>query len=212
MIVGLLFYLLGKLRLGRVVYYFPAHVLVGCIGGISIFITITSFNVSTGSSFTFSKEGLENFVDHWKLFFIAVGMEATLRILTCLTRNPAGQPRFPLLAPLFFCCITPIFYLCLVVFGIDMTAAVSAGCFFPPSDGCDADDAPGDCGYSTLWDSIFNEHLLDMWRVFNFATVSWAAVFKALPTVVSLGAFSLIHVPINIPAFAISIDAGMCKQ
>jgi len=35
----------------------------------------------------------------------------TLRILTCLSRNQAGQPRFPLLAPLFFCLIAPIFYI-----------------------------------------------------------------------------------------------------
>ena len=33
-LVGALFYLLGHFDLGRVVYFFPNHVLVGCIGGI----------------------------------------------------------------------------------------------------------------------------------------------------------------------------------
>ena len=33
-IVGAVFYVLGKFKLGRVVYFFPSHVLVGCIGGI----------------------------------------------------------------------------------------------------------------------------------------------------------------------------------
>lgn len=33
-LVGVLFYLLGHFDLGRVVYFFPNHVLVGCIGGI----------------------------------------------------------------------------------------------------------------------------------------------------------------------------------
>ena len=32
--VGAVFYCLGRFNLGRVTYYFPAHVLVGCIGGI----------------------------------------------------------------------------------------------------------------------------------------------------------------------------------
>lgn len=32
--VGAVFYCLGRFSLGRVTYYFPAHVLVGCIGGI----------------------------------------------------------------------------------------------------------------------------------------------------------------------------------
>lgn len=31
-IVGLVFYFLGRLELGRILYFFPAHVLVGCIG------------------------------------------------------------------------------------------------------------------------------------------------------------------------------------
>ena len=207
-VVGLVFYALGKLKLGRVVYYFPAHVLIGCIGGIGVFITITSFNVSTDSSFAFNMDGFRNMLDNWNLFVVVLGMEMTLRILTCLTCNPLGQSRFPLLAPLFFCLITPIFYLGLKIFNVDMATAVQAGYFFPSSDGCDANDASEDCGYSTVWDSIFNEHLFDMWRAFHFTSVSWRAVFKALPTVVALSAFSLIHVPINIPAFAISIDAG----
>lgn len=40
-IVGMTFYLLGKFSLGRVVYFFPSHVLVGCIGGIGAFIMTT---------------------------------------------------------------------------------------------------------------------------------------------------------------------------
>jgi MFS superfamily sulfate permease-like transporter len=39
-VVGILFYALGKLQLGRVVYYFPAHVLIGCIAGIGTFARI----------------------------------------------------------------------------------------------------------------------------------------------------------------------------
>jgi len=31
-IVGLVFYFLGRMELGRILYFFPAHVLVGCIG------------------------------------------------------------------------------------------------------------------------------------------------------------------------------------
>jgi SulP family sulfate permease len=39
-VVGILFSALGKLQLGRIVYYFPAHVLIGCIGGIGTFAQI----------------------------------------------------------------------------------------------------------------------------------------------------------------------------
>lgn len=204
--VGITFYILGKLGLGRIVYLFPAHVLIGCIGGIGVFITLTSIEVSTGTSFSFSMNGLASFVEHFHLFAIVVGMEVTLRILTYFSRNKAGQPRFPLLAPLFFCLVTPIFYFGLVIFGVDMQTAKDQGYFFPSSDSCDSPS--NNCGNGTFWESIFDEHLLDMWRVFDFSSVSWRAVFKALPTIVALSAFSLIHVPINIPAFAISVDEG----
>ena len=32
--VGTVFFLLGYFRFGRVIYFFPSHVLAGCIGGI----------------------------------------------------------------------------------------------------------------------------------------------------------------------------------
>ena len=140
-IVGITFYCLGKLGLGRIVYLFPAHVLIGCIGGIGVFITLTSIEVSTGTSISFSMSGLASFEEHFLLFAIVVGMEVTLRILTCLSRNKAGQPRFPLLAPLFFCLITPIFYLGLVIFGVDMQTANDEGYFFPSSDDCDSSES-----------------------------------------------------------------------
>ena len=34
LLVGISFYSLGKLDMGRIVYFFPSHVLIGCIGGI----------------------------------------------------------------------------------------------------------------------------------------------------------------------------------
>jgi SulP family sulfate permease len=40
-VVGATFYMLGRFSLGRVVYFFPSHVLVGCIGGIGAFIINT---------------------------------------------------------------------------------------------------------------------------------------------------------------------------
>merc|ERR1719491_101591 len=60
--VGLVFYLLGRLELGRIVYFFPSHVLVGCIGGIGAFICITSLEVSTNRTFTFSAEEFDKCV------------------------------------------------------------------------------------------------------------------------------------------------------
>ena len=51
---------------------------------------------------------------------------------------------------------------------------------------------------------MFNEELFDIFTEIHFASISWKAVVKAIPTMISLAAFSLIHVPINIPAFGVS--------
>ena len=45
-LTGLSFFLLGALKLGVVVGFFPRHILVGCIGGIGIFLIQTGFVAS----------------------------------------------------------------------------------------------------------------------------------------------------------------------
>jgi len=186
-VVGTVFYLLGKFEYGRVVYFFPSHVLVGCIGGIGAFIIATSVEVSTNTVFHFTLEGVEEcFIRHMHLWLPVLAFEVVLRILL-----KGFGDKYPLLAPIYYCLITPVFYMCLGVTGIDMNTAAKAGYFFPP--------------ISTSG-SVFNKDLLDIFTIINIGTISWKAVVKAIPTMVSLTAFSLIHVPINIPAFAISTN------
>lgn len=45
-LTGFSFCLLGALKLGVVVGFFPRHILVGCIGGIGIFLIQTGFVAS----------------------------------------------------------------------------------------------------------------------------------------------------------------------
>ena len=51
--------------------------------------------------------------------------------------------------------------------------------------------------------SVWNEELFQFFTTVDVCTVSWKAVARAIRTVISLVAFSLIHVPNNIPDFAI---------
>eukprot|EP00538_Stauroneis_constricta_P002535 CAMPEP_0119573812 /NCGR_PEP_ID=MMETSP1352-20130426/45312_1 /TAXON_ID=265584 /ORGANISM="Stauroneis constricta, Strain CCMP1120" /LENGTH=503 /DNA_ID=CAMNT_0007623503 /DNA_START=302 /DNA_END=1810 /DNA_ORIENTATION=- len=119
-IVGITFYTLGKLELGRIVYFFPSHVLVGCIGGIGAFIIITAIEVTNNASFTFDMNGIEAFIDNFHLFVVVIFFEATLRILIIVTQDKHGRPRFPLLTPVFYCMITPLFYIGMAILGVNM--------------------------------------------------------------------------------------------
>ena len=47
-VCSLLFFLLGYLKAGSLMQFFPRHVLIGCIGGVGLFLIITSFEVATG--------------------------------------------------------------------------------------------------------------------------------------------------------------------
>ncbi|KAL3808111.1 hypothetical protein ACHAXA_001017, partial [Cyclostephanos tholiformis] len=195
-IVGIVFYLLGRFELGRVLYFFPRHVLVGCIGGIGLFIVVTSLEVSTNTTFSFTIDGIEDCVfRHIHLLLPIFAFESLLRLLMRLCTTEDGSVRYPLLGPIYYCSITPAFYAILHVMGITTESAEEMGYFFPPliSSSSDSYGGGGD----------------DLFRIFemvDFRSISWAAVIKSMPTLLGLTAFSLIHVPINIPAFAISTN------
>eukprot|EP00536_Pseudo-nitzschia_multiseries_P007383 jgi/Psemu1/296543/fgenesh1_pm.174_\ len=207
-VVGLVFYGLGTLKLGKIVYFFPNHVLVGCIGGIGVFMVITAIEVTTNTTFDVAKprDSMRNTIlDHWHLLWVVVALEVTLRLLLfCTWDSTTGRPKYRLLSPVFYLCITPIFYVGLH-WGFDMSLREGreAGYLFPALDASSTSSGEG----STLCASFFCDPTLwDIFRVLDLSTVSWQAVADSAGTMTALAAFSLIHVPINIPAFAISTD------
>lgn len=197
-LVGLVFYFLGKFRLGKVLYFFPGHVLVGCIGGIGIFIAITAVSVTNNVEFTMDLDGIRGFIENIHLFGVVIVLETILRVLMFIFRDNDGKPSFPLLAPVFFCMIVPLFYCILAVAGIDVATAEEAGYFFP-SIGSHCDVGVENCAIPSFFESVFDGHVLDMFKIVDFRLISWTAVFKSLGTVISMASFSMIHVPVSWP-------------
>jgi SulP family sulfate permease len=198
--VGLVFYLLGHFKMGRVVYYIPSHVLVGCIGGIGLFIAKTGVEVTINKRFSIA--ALANNMNLWMVVLI---FEVVLRLTERWTEDANGKSKYPLLAPIYFCSMTPIFYGVLWILRVPVQVAMDEGYFFPQllDDGC-SDANANECSASS--GTIFNESLFDIWKVIDFSSVSVPAIIDSVPTLLALTLFSLIHVPINIPAFALSSD------
>lgn len=166
--------------------------------GIGLYIARTGIEVTMDSAFSFSA-----IAANANLLIIVLIFEVVLRIFQRITLNADGKPRYSLLSPIYFCLITPIFYVALWIFRVDMATATDAGYFFPSlDDDCDPSQQQ-DCSSSS---SIIDAHTFDMWKVIDFSVVSWSAIVSSIPTLVALILFSLIHVPINIPAFAISTN------
>lgn len=167
----------------RIVYFFPSHVLVGCIGGIGAFIVVTSLEVTTNTTFSFTATGIDEcVVKNMHLLAPVIGFEVVLRLLMRMTEKD-GKPQYPLLGPIYYCCITPVFYAMLHGLGVAVGTAEEAGYFFPPL---------------TSSGSVFNAHLFDIFTEIHPSSICWKAVLKSIPTMISLTAFSLIHVPINV--------------
>lgn len=203
--VGTVFYSLGRFQLGRVVYFFPRHVLIGCIGGIGVFVMVTGISVTNNVDFTLDQEGLQSLLDNVHLIGVVIVLESLLRFLIWITKDKDGKPRFTLLAPCFFLGIVPMFYSGLYVLGVDVKTATEMGYFFP-NEAEQCDPLTGECVELSFLASVFNGHILDMFRVIDLRMVSWTAVSNSLGTVLAMIAFSLIHVPLNIPAFSVSAD------
>ena len=101
-VVGLFFFFLGKFGMGRVVYFFPSHVLVGCIGGIGAFIAVTSVEVSTNTTFEFTAAGFnDSILNNFHLLGPVLAFELILRLLMRMTEKN-GEPQYPLLGPVSF--------------------------------------------------------------------------------------------------------------
>ena len=201
-VTGLVFYGLGKAGLGKVVYYFPNHVLVGFIGGIGVFIGCSSTGVMIGENFTFTADGVRTLYDNSNEFAPVVIFEVVLRILMTVLKDKNGRPKFTLLAPIFFISIIPMYYFALYIFGVSMEQATTAGYFFPSS----VEDVDGSGITPSFLDTVFDGHIMDLLRIVDFTTISWTAVINALGTVIGVSCFSVINVPINIPAFANTCD------
>lgn len=178
LLAGALFMALGKLQLGEMVHYFPRYVITGCIGGIGVFVTQTGFEVSTGTPFLWSAEGLRTYAaaEVRGLWAVALALVFLLNVLLHFIRRP-------LLPPFYFLSITPLFYLALWALGVPQEVAREGQWLFafPP------ETSP------TL-----------MWDVFVLSDVRWDVILRSMPTMIAMTVFSLMHVPINIPSLCAS--------
>ncbi|GMH62705.1 hypothetical protein TL16_g03534 [Triparma laevis f. inornata] len=219
LITSLSFFLLGHFNLGNIVYFFPKHVLCGCISGIGVFVVTTGLEVSKGIGkleWT-SLESIEEFFGSQGengtgiyLFLLPCTLVFLLRLIIRLLKKLDRS--FPLLPPLFFLSITPCFYIFLWLFNIKVSRVKQLGFLFPPTDG----DTTTQDTSSTFEDGgvdpssfaaiffpsySFAQNLSD-----PFALVSWSAIAKTLPVQLGCVVFSLMHVPINIPSMSMSVN------
>jgi SulP family sulfate permease len=102
--LGFTFFLLGFFRLGTLIGFFPRHILVGCIGGVGVFLIITGLNVSTrlqDDEFSLSLDTLFFFLrgSNLALWAPAFALAGLLRVITSRWHHQLILPTCTLLFP-----------------------------------------------------------------------------------------------------------------
>ncbi|KAF9267177.1 hypothetical protein L218DRAFT_1063908 [Marasmius fiardii PR-910] len=185
LLTGLAFVLLGALNLGVLIGFFPRHILVGCIGGVGVFLIQTGLTVSL-------RIPDDNFAYNWDLFkllflhrdnlllwTVPAGLALLLRLITMRWK---GQ----LVFPIYFVILPIVFYVVVAAARLDLNDLRRDGWVFQVG------------GEGQNWWEIYD--------YFDTKLIHWGPLWSTLPTQFALLFFNILHPPLNVPALSVSLD------
>ncbi|EPQ53294.1 hypothetical protein GLOTRDRAFT_79414 [Gloeophyllum trabeum ATCC 11539] len=181
-LTGLTFFLLGALRLGILIGFFPRHILVGCIGGVGVFLIITGLTVSTrmpDDDFALSLPVLRHLFLNAALWAPALALAVLLRVVT-------HRFRHQLVFPLYFIAIPAVFYVVVAAARLDLPALRRSGWLFDVA--------------------ASREPWWQFYTYYDPRATRLAPLVSTLPTQLALLFFNILHPPLNVPALAVSLD------
>ncbi|KAL4730084.1 hypothetical protein ACLX1H_002114 [Fusarium chlamydosporum] len=182
MMTGLVFYLMGRFKVGYMVGFIPRHILIGCIGGVGWFLIATGFEVSArlDGSLQYNLDTLKQLSDPATVPLWVVPL--VLAIILFYGQSKITSKFF---LPLFILAIPLIFYFFVLALDtLDVDTLRDHGWIFegPPS----------------------GEPWWYFYTLYKFHLVRWDAVIECVPAMLALTFFGILHVPINVPALALN--------
>ncbi|KAF8337345.1 uncharacterized protein EI90DRAFT_2910517 [Cantharellus anzutake] len=183
-LTGLTFLLLGLLRLGSVIGFFPRHILVGCIGGVGVFLIQTGINVSAGmgeEKAEFTWRLLKMYFMDLHVLVLWVPAFASAVLLRVITHHYHHQ----LIFPAYFVVLPIVFYIIVAIGGWDVNRLRESGWIFNTG------------GSDEPWYRFYS--------YFDFHETSWKAIWATMPTQLALLFFNILHPPLNVPALGVSL-------
>ncbi|KAG8696459.1 hypothetical protein FRC09_008504 [Ceratobasidium sp. 395] len=185
-LTGITFLLLGVFRLGVIIGFFPRHILVGCIGGVGVFLIETGFEVAAGVN---DDEGFQYDLPTFRKFFMDahnLSLWVPAFALAVLLRVITHRVHHQLVFPIYFIAIGVLFYIVVAIVGVDVGTLRSAGWVFDVG------------GSKEPWYHFYTK--------FDFGKTSWSAIWAGVPTQLALLFFNTLHPPLNVPALAVSLN------
>ncbi|KAJ7183837.1 hypothetical protein C8R46DRAFT_520095 [Mycena filopes] len=199
---GFAFIILGLLRLGTVVAYFPQTVLTGAIGaiGVSMFVLglglpfppsappLALGNVATT---LFAKEHLGLLAASFFPAFI-LSLSLRSRALEVWTRGAVQSAYY---IPIYLLCIPVVFWITARALHTPHEHLVATGWLFS----VDTASISSTSGVVASW---------NYWTLFNFRLVEWHALRHALQNIILLVVIGVLNLPIFVPSLAFSLDVA----
>ncbi|KAE9975946.1 hypothetical protein BLS_002331 [Venturia inaequalis] len=183
-LTGFIFLALSYWKLGDLVSFFPRSILLGCIGGVGVFLFLTGLEVSAGLDLTagWTSKVLYGLVSGLTLPLWIIPL--SLAILLMVIRHYLAHPS---VMPAFFIAVVGIFFIVIAAIPkLHLQDLREHGWIF---------DAPA--AGVPFW---------NFYTYYNFGIVNWTALSKTIPTMFALSFFGIIHVPINVPALGIAVQ------
>jgi len=188
-LTGVVFYLLGRFKMGTIMSFFPRHILIGCIGGIGLFLVQTGIEIITGYTFELTLDYVKNIFTTSTLPIWLLSMALALFLSIAHTKI-----HHPLLTPTFFIALPIVFYIVVFIGGLDLNSLRDQGWLF-----------------NLISDNGNNESVpfYTFWTYFNFKKVQWSVLPYTFGTIFALVFFGILHVPINVPALSVSVNTDV---
>ncbi|KAI0540696.1 sulfate transporter family-domain-containing protein [Xylaria digitata] len=188
MLTGIVFYLIGRFKLGYIIGFIPRHILIGCIGGVGWFLIATGFEVSARlGEFRYDRETARRLfeADTLPLWLIPLVLAVLLFGLQRKITSRYFLPAYILFIPFVF------YFVVLSLDSLSPEHLRQTGWIF------EAPEAEQPWWY--------------FWTLYKFELVHWGAIVDTLGAMFALTFFSLLHVPINVPALAHSTGEDNLK-
>jgi len=127
-LTGVIFLLLGLLRLGDLVSFFPRSILLGCIGGVGVFLVLTGLEVSAGldSNMEWTLDTVQKLM--YPTTLVLWMLPLLLALLLMFVRKYLTHP---IVLPAFFILVITIFYaVCAALPGVSLSDLQDNGWVF----------------------------------------------------------------------------------
>ncbi|KAK6529204.1 hypothetical protein TWF281_008387 [Arthrobotrys megalospora] len=182
-LTGIVFFLLGYLKLGSLIGFVPRHILVGCIGGVGAFLVLTGIETAARleGSLDYSLDTLKQLFSLPTFFMWVLPLAISVFLLVLLQFL-----KHPFTVPIFFLTILAAFYLLVAAIpALTIEGLREAGWIF---------DAPK--SDVPFW---------HFYTLYDFGAINWEVVLENIPTMMALTFFGILHVPINVPSLGMSL-------